>query len=150
VVRVASEDMTLSQFYKDAGRLPFSRIPLFEGKEKEHISGYFLKSDCMEHLVQGDGNKPLNSIKRDITVVHESLPISDLFNRFLEKREHIALVVDEFGGMAGIVTMEDVLETLLGMEIIDESDSTVDMQALARKNWEARARRIGLIEEKPT
>jgi len=96
------------------------------------------------------GNKHLNSIKRDITVVHESLPISDLFNRFLEKREHMALVVDEFGGMAGIVTMEDVLETLLGMEIIDESDSTVDMQALARKNWETRARRIGLIEDKPT
>ena len=82
-------------------------------------------------------------------MVHENFPISDLFNQFLEKREHIALVVDEYGGMAGIVTMEDVMETLLGMEITDESDSTVDMQALARKNWEARARRIGLIKKIP-
>lgn len=146
VVRLASEDQTIKEFYKEAGELPFSRIPLFEGKEKEHISGYFLKSELMESLVQGRGDKHLNTIKRGITVVHESLPISDLFNRFLEKREHIALVVDEFGGMAGIVTMEDVLETLLGMEIIDESDATVDMQVLARKNWEARARRIGLIK----
>ena len=75
------------------------------------------------------------------------LPISDLFDHFLEKREHIVLVVDEYGGLSGIVTMEDVMETLLGMEITDELDSTVDMQKLARKNWEKRARRIGLIEE---
>jgi CBS domain containing-hemolysin-like protein len=80
-------------------------------------------------------------------VVHESLPLSELFDRFLEKREHIALVVDEIGGMEGIVTMEDVLETLLGMEIIDESDNTVDMQVLARKKWETRARRIALVTE---
>ena len=146
VVRLASENQTIKEFYKDAGELPFSRIPLFEGKEKEHIAGYFLKSELMENLVQGRGGNHLSTIKRDITVVHESLPISDLFNRFLEKREHIALVVDEFGGMAGIVTMEDVLETLLGMEITDESDNTIDMQVLARKNWEARARRIGLIK----
>jgi CBS domain containing-hemolysin-like protein len=149
VVRLASEDQTIKAFYKEAGELPFSRIPLFEGKEKEHISGYFLKPELLENLVQGNGDERLGSIQRDITVVPESLPISDLFNRFLEKREHIALVVDEFGGMAGIVTMEDVLETLLGMEIIDESDNTVDMQALARKNWEARARRIGLITDAP-
>jgi CBS domain containing-hemolysin-like protein len=147
VVRLASENKTLKEFYKDAGELPFSRIPLYEGKEKEHISGYFLKSDLMENLVQGSGGEHLSTIKRGITVVHESLPISELFNRFLEKREHISLVVDEFGGMAGIVTMEDVLETLLGMEITDESDNTVDMQVLARKNWEARTRRIGLIKE---
>ncbi len=147
VVRLASENQTIKQFYKQAGELPFSRIPLFEGKEKEHIGGYFLKSELMENLVQGSGDEQLSTIQRDITVVHESLPISDLFNHFLGKREHIALVVDEFGGMAGIVTMEDVLETLLGMEIIDESDSTVDMQALARKNWQARARRIGLIKD---
>jgi len=147
VVRLASEEQTIKEFYKAAGELPFSRIPLYEGKENEDISGYFLKAELLENLVQGNGNQPLSTIKRDITAMHESLPISDLFNHFLGKREHIALVVDEYGGMAGIVTMEDVMETLLGIEITDELDSTVDMQILARKNWERRARRIGLIGE---
>jgi len=147
VVRLASEEQTIKAFYKSAGELPFSRIPLYEGKVNEHISGYFLKAELLENLVQGNGDKELSTIKRDIHAVHESFPISDLFNHFLGEREHIALVVDEYGGMAGIVTMEDVMETLLGIEITDELDNTVDMQVLARKNWEQRALRIGLIKE---
>ena len=147
VVRLASEKQSIKAFYKSAGELPFSRIPLYEGENNEHISGYFLKAELLESLVLGKGDCHLSTIKRDIHVVHESLPISDIFDQFPERRDHIALVVDEYGGMAGIVTMEDVMETLLGMEITDESDNTVDMQVLARKKWEQRARRIGLIEE---
>lgn len=149
VVRVASEEQTNKEFYASAGELPFSRILLYEGKIKEHVSGYFLKAEMLESLLQGHGDDKLGMIKRDIHVVHESYPISDLFNHFLEKREHIVLVVDEYGGMSGIVTMEDVMETLLGMEITDESDHTVDMQVLARKNWEKRARRFGLTGDNP-
>jgi CBS domain containing-hemolysin-like protein len=145
VVRVASEEQTNKDFYASAGELPFSRILLYEDKIKEHISGYFLKAELLESMLQGHGDHKLGAIKRDIHVVHESFPISDLFDHLLEKREHIVLVVDEYGGMSGICTMEDVMETLLGMEITDESDSTVDMQVLARKNWEKRARRFGLI-----
>ena len=147
VVRLAPEDQTIKDFYKTAGTLPFSRIPLYEERIKEHISGYFLKAELLEHLVHGKGEQLLSTIKRDITAVPEAFALSDMFDHFLQKREHIALIVDEYGGMAGIVTMEDVMETLLGTEITDEYDSTADMQALARKNWEIRARRIGLIED---
>jgi len=142
VVMLASERQSIDAFYKEHREIPFSRIPLYEGEESEHISGYFLKSVLMEHMVEGYGAEPLKSIKREIMVVHESLPLSELFNRLLERREHIALVVDEIGGMEGIVTMEDVLETLLGLEIVDESDNIEDMQVLARKKWRARAKRI--------
>ena len=144
VVMSASEDQTIQAFYDEHEEISFSRIPLYEGDANELIAGYFLKSELMERLVEGRGGELLATIKREIMVVHESLPLSEMFDRFLEKREHIALVVDEIGGMEGIVTMEDVLETLLGMEIVDESDNTEDMQVLARKKWEAREERIAL------
>lgn len=80
-------------------------------------------------------------------IVQESFPLPELFDRLISRREHIAAVVDEFGGMAGIVTMEDAIETLLGQEILDESDREVDMRVRARKEWEKRARSRGLVEE---
>ncbi|MCA9413079.1 MAG: HlyC/CorC family transporter [Candidatus Omnitrophica bacterium] len=148
VVKVAPEEMTLQEFYDRNKTLRFSRIPIHQGEHMEHVTGYILKDELLGKLVQDKGEERLSSIKREILVVHENFPIPEIFSRFLEKREHIALVVDEFGGMEGIVTMEDVIETLLGMEIVDEYDSTADMQALARKNWERRAKHLGLIEEK--
>ena len=90
----------------------------------------------------------MSSIKRELIVVNDEFPIPELFNRFMEKREHIALVVDKFGGMAGIASLEDVIETLLGLEIVDEFDGTEDMQKLARQQWEKRAKKLGIIEEK--
>jgi CBS domain containing-hemolysin-like protein len=111
------------------------------------VVGYVLKDELLARMVDGDQDTTLSQLRREIIAVPEDYPIVQLLNMFLRKREHIALVVDEFGGMAGIATMEDLIETLLGVEIIDESDSTPDMQTLARSNWERRARRIGLVVE---
>ena len=147
VVWLASGEQSVVDYYKAAGELPFSRIPLYKGRDKENVTSYCLKSEVLQCLVQGKGDQPLSSIGRKIHAVPESFLLSGLFDHFLQAREHIALVVDEYGGMAGIVTMEDVMETLLGMEITDELDHTVNMRALARKNWEKRARRIGLIDD---
>jgi len=145
VVLAASEQKTIRAFYDENQNLPFSRIPLYEGDSREDVSGYFLKDTLLESLLHDHGAELLRSIRHDIHIVPETIPLPNLFNSFIERREHIALVVDEFGGMAGIVTMEDLIETVLGLEIMDEADSEVDMQALARKNWEERARRHGLI-----
>jgi len=147
VVKVASEEMAIQDFFKNNEELPFSRIPLYERVAREEISGYFLKDKLHTSLLHDKGNEPLKSISREIIIIHELFAIPELFKLFLEKREHIALVVDEFGGMAGIVTMEDVIETLLGTEIIDEADHSVDMQELAREKWKQRVRKHDLVQE---
>jgi len=146
VVKVASETTTVRVFYEENRNLRFSRIPIFRDS-KDHINGFVLKDEILSNLVNGQDDVQLKDIRREIMIVNEQFPLPELFNKLMERREHIALVVDEFGGMAGIVTMEDVIETLLGMEIVDELDNIEDMQLLARKNWERRARSLGLLEE---
>lgn len=147
VVKSASACQTIGEFFEANRDLRFSRIPLYEKDTHDHVIGYFLKDQLLERVVDGQLDAELRTLKRDIIAVGREHPIVDLFNRFLATREHVALVVDEFGGMAGIVTMEDVIETLLGVEIVDESDQTTDMQTLARRNWQRRAKRLGLVVE---
>ena len=146
VVKAANQSRTISDFYKDNSQLNFSRIPVFDGS-KDHITGYFLKDVLLEKLVKQEGEDTLQSIIRPITVVKEDQDIQSVFNHLLSSKEQIALVVDNFGGMAGIVSFEDIIETLLGLEIVDEMDSIEDMQHLARQNWEKRAKALGLIQE---
>ena len=146
VVKAADQERTIESFYQANQKLQFSRIPVFRDT-KDHINGFVLKDEILSAMIHNNGNMPLKGIMREILIINEQMPLPDLFNRLMEKREHIALVVDEFGGMAGIITMEDVIETLIGMEIVDEQDNIEDMQSLARKNWEKRARSLGLIDE---
>ena len=87
---------------------------------------------------------------RSILITERNLPIPSLFDKLIDEREHIALVVDEYGSVSGLVTQEDMIETLLGLEIMDESDTIEDMQLLARKSWERRAKRLGIIEDQTT
>ena len=146
-VMIASDQhQSIRDFNDNHPKLRFSRIPVFD-KSADHITGYVLKDQLLRQLVDGNGDQPLASIRRDVLAVKEDFPIPDLFSHFTAKREHIAIVLDEFGGTAGIVTVEDVIETLLGLEIVDEQDNATDMQALARKQWEVRARNVGLIEK---
>ena len=144
VVHAADQEQSIAAFHERSPDLRFSRIPVFRDI-KDHIVGYVMKNDVLEAIVGGRGEETLAQLMREILIVPEIYAIPELFRQFLSKREQIALVVDEFGGMSGIVTMEDVIETLLGMEIVDESDDIEDMQALARQVWEKRARELGII-----
>ncbi len=145
VVLASQEETSINDFYTKNKKLNFSRIPVYNDS-KDQISGFILKDDLLSSIIDKNGDRPLSSIKRDIKIVTESQNLISLYEELIEKKSHIALVVDEFGGMSGIVTMEDVVETLFGLEIMDEFDNVEDMQKLARKKWEERARKLGLLE----
>jgi CBS domain containing-hemolysin-like protein len=146
VVVAADEDTMLQEFNTKHPDLHFSRIPIY--KEKiDQVSGFVLKDEILLNLINGRGNTKLKELKRKIEVVPELVPIPELFKLLLEKNTHIAMVVDEHGGMEGIVTMEDIIETLLGLEIRDELDYVDDLQELARRNWEKRAKKMGLLKK---
>lgn len=149
VVVAAAAQTTARAFYDSHPELRFSRVPVYEGT-RDHVIGYVLKDAVLKALVDGEGERTLQSLVRRISAVKEDFPLPRLFEHFTTEREHIALVIDDFGGMAGIVTMEDVIETLLGLEIVDERDGADDMQALARRQWERRARRVGLLKDLET
>lgn len=146
VVLAAKEDDTIESFFTSNPKLRFSRIPIYNDS-KDNITGFIMKDDLLTALIQDKGTQKLNSIKREIPIVTANMPLLRLFDTLMEKKNHIALVVDEFGGMAGIVTVEDIIETLLGMEIVDEFDNREDMQAYARRKWKERAEKLGLLKE---
>lgn len=145
VVFALPEKSTVGSVLEDHGSFRFSRLPVYR-ENKDDVKGYVLTDDLLLKAAQND-DLPLSELKREIEIVPIMLPLPDLLERFLETGEHIALVIDEYGGMAGVVTLEDVIETLLGLEIVDEADSVEDMQALARQQWLNRARRLGIVDE---
>jgi len=145
VVISAQEEMTVEEFFNQHETLRVSRIPVYRGTI-DNITGFVLKDEIMQNLIEEKKNTPLKEIARPIIVVNEKMPITKLFYRLMEESEHIAQVVGEYGETVGLVSMEDVIETLLGTEIMDELDNIEDMQAQAKKIWQRRARRLGLIE----
>ena len=138
--------MKIRDFYDQNPKLKFSRIPLYKDSPDD-ISSYFLKDELFESIIDGKGDLELKSISREIFVSNRETPIKKLFDQLIDKQEHIAIVVDEFGTVSGIVSQEDIIETLLGFEIVDESDGDEDLQVLARKLWNIRAKRLGIIDD---
>ena len=140
VMKTENETTTVEDFFKQNLNLRFSRIPIYADNQ-DNIKGLVLKDEIFKEMALGHGDKKLSELKRNIIIVDRDLPIPKLFERLVESRNHMALVVDEYGSVSGLVTMEDVIETLLGLEIMDESDNVSDLQHLARKSWESRAKK---------
>ncbi|QEG43089.1 hemolysin family protein [Roseimaritima ulvae] len=143
VVIAQDQTMTLGEFCELIPDLPVSRIPVYD-EHRDNVKGFVLKSDVLVALLTGDSDQTLSELARPLTTIRENDSIAEAFDLLLNHREHIALVTDDFGGMEGIVTLEDIVETLLGMEIVDEEDADVDMQKVARERWNQRAEKLGL------
>jgi CBS domain containing-hemolysin-like protein len=146
VVALADESLTLQDFLQNKDYLKFSRIPVYSEND-ENITGYVFRQKVFEHLAEDKHTLKLKDIKRDIIIVPENIVLFSLWEKLLDKKEHIALIVDEYGGMDGIVTMEDIIETLLGLEIVDEKDTVTDMQKFARERWVTRQTKYNLINK---
>jgi len=137
VVAVADEELQLAAFLENKEYLKFSRIPVYAGND-ENITGYVFRQQVFENLAEDRHELRLKDIRRTMVVVPNTMTLFTLWETLLAKREHIALIVDQYGGLDGIVTMEDIIETLLGLEIIDEKDTVADMQKYARERWKTR------------
>jgi CBS domain containing-hemolysin-like protein len=143
VVFSASEKMTVRGFFTDHSENAFSRIPVY-AKNEDDITGYVLKSDLLMAQARDEFDKSLSEFRRPFLMFLDVLDASTIFDSLIHGKNQIALVLDEYGTMQGIVTIEDVMETLIGLEIMDESDKVDDMQKLARKRWRARMESMGI------
>jgi len=137
----APEDITLDDFVKEKAYLQYSRIPVYSGNI-DNVTGYILNSDVLEELADGNTDQRLKYLKRPIIFFYENFSIPKLLEGLLLNKEHIALIVNEHGATEGLATMENIIETILGLEIVDETDIVVRMQELAKKNWEIRKKNI--------
>ncbi|NLD21930.1 MAG: DUF21 domain-containing protein [Bacteroidales bacterium] len=134
VASMAPESMTLKQFFASKVYLHHSRILVYKESE-DYITGYILLVEALRLLAEDKFDMTLSQIRRDISSFNESTPISDIWDELVQKKEHISVIIDDYGSMQGIVTLEDIIETTAGIEIIDEIDEVSDMQEYARSLW---------------
>jgi CBS domain containing-hemolysin-like protein len=145
VVVTANEDMTLQEFLRNKEFLHFSRIPIYQ-ENKDNITGYVFRELVFEKLAEDQFDLKLKDIKRDIVAFPSHITLFDAWEELLQKKEHISLIVDEYGGMDGITTLEDIIESLLGFEIVDEKDKVEDMQQFAVKRWQEKQKKYTLLK----
>lgn len=149
VVFALPESTTVQQYLDRHNGSPFSRIPVYE-ENRDDIDGFVLKHDILLAAARDEFETTLSELRRDIGAIPQTTKLTDAFQHLVANRYHVAIVLDEYGGLSGLVTMEDVVETLLGLEIVDEADTREDMQEFARNLWKTRASKMGLDIAEPT
>lgn len=137
VCDIASENMKVGAFYRDKRFLHHSRIPVYAGDD-EYITGYILRMEALQLMAEDKPDATLGSIRRDIASFHEDATLDEIWGEMLDKDEQIAIIINDYGSFQGILTLEDIIETLLGDEIVDEHDAVRDMQQLAKERWKRR------------
>lgn len=148
VVIALSEEISVNEALDLVHGTKFSRVPVYSTNINA-VTGFILREDLLQEKSQKQGERKLAEFRRDLLALPPTAKLLAMLEQFLDRRQHIALVVGEYGETEGIVTLEDVMETPLGVEIVDEGDKVVDMQAMARQLWEKRAKALGLENDPP-
>jgi CBS domain containing-hemolysin-like protein len=143
VVFSLPESLTVQEYFETHYDSRFSRIPVYD-EDDEMFTGFVLKDDLLLAQARNNTDSTLKTYCRNLNTLSDTSLLSDAFDEVLHQRAHIMVIADEYGGMEGIITMEDILETLLGFEIMDESDKAEDMQEYARRMWKKRAQKMGI------
>lgn len=143
VVDYVKADMTVAEFTDSARETRFARMPVAEEGNIDKTIGIIHRAMILDAVRDGQTDKKFRELARQIEAIPQNSPAAEALERVLKQKEHMLLVVDEYGGTAGVVTLEDIMETMLGVEIVDETDPTVDMRELARKLQQQRfSRRV--------
>ena len=145
VVEMAECGMSIREFYDSD--LSHSRIPVYVEENDEYVIGYVLRQEILEKMAEDKFSTKLIDITRPIMSFTEETSVSDIWEKMLEKKEHISVILDEYGSLRGIVTLEDVIETMLGHEIVDEKDEVVDMQEYAKEQWKKAQEELLISDE---
>lgn len=135
VVTMADSSMTVKELYDTEEYNHYSRIPIYDDGNEDYITGYVLRQTILEHLTEDKFQTTLKELARPVLFFPEDKSVGDIWEALLAKKEHISIIIDEYGAIRGIVTLEDVIETMLGFEIVDEKDEVVDMQEYAKAQW---------------
>jgi CBS domain containing-hemolysin-like protein len=146
VVLALQQDMTVSEVMAQSNKIPYSRIPIYD-ENADDIVAFVLRHDVLAAAARDEHKRTLREFKREIISVPETISVARVMTELINKQHHIALVFDEYGGTAGIITMEDAIESLLGAEITDESDLVDDLRLLAQQRSERQREILGLFSE---
>jgi len=140
-------ELSAAEFFTNFSDKPFSRIPVYKDNNDD-IVGYVLKVDVLSAQANDEHDRQLSDFVRNFVVLSDKVTAFEAYNRLVYEKSHIALVIDEYGTVQGLVTLEDVVETIIGLEITDESDTTEDMQILAQSQWRKRMKNMGVELDK--
>ncbi len=146
VVVAYPETALIQEVIKDPSSSSLARYPVY-GKTSDEVSGYILRDDLMERYANGERKTPVSKMKREALTLPDLVKISDLFEKMLGEQEQMAILINEYGGFSGLATVEDIVETIIGMDIVDEDDTVANRRKLARRRWKERALRMGIYEE---
>jgi len=138
-----SQNLIVDEFFHKHKKVRFTRIPVYD-YSPDNIVGFVLRSDLLLAQARGNKQEVLRNYTREMSTLLDNMTLSHAMKEMLANKSHIVLIVNEYGTVRGILTLEDILETLIGHEIVDEGDKDIDMQKLAKRLWKTKAKKFDI------
>jgi CBS domain containing-hemolysin-like protein len=142
VVFSCDADKTVGEVVRLPELQMYSRFPVWEGNSLDGVVGYVMTKDVLRAALNGRKSRILRELMREVYFIPENVELGKALSQFLQRKQHLMMAVDEYGGIEGLITMEDVVEAILGVEIVDEADRIVDLRVLAKQRRDKRVAEV--------